>query len=80
MKVHQSGRLTCSSTGTGAILNQPLIVAAFLERQYGGAHGALTAHGGQAHDIRHAAQLQHFALANEALVVEVQAQLQIAGI
>lgn len=72
--------LTCSGAGTGAILSSPLIDAAVPQRHYGGAQPALTPQAGHAQYIRHAAQLQHFALANEALVVDMQSQLQFARI
>lgn len=72
--------LTCTGVGTSAILCQTLIVTVVLERQNCGTHPTLAPQAGKAHDVSAAAQLEHFALANEALVIDVDAQLQVARI
>lgn len=72
--------LTCTGVGTSAILCQTLIVTVVLERQNCGTHPTLAPQAGKAHDVRAAAQLEHFALANEALVIDVDAQLQVARV
>lgn len=76
----RNSELTSTGAGTSAILCQTLIVAVVLERQNGGTHSALAPQDGQAHDVGTAAQLEHLALANEALVIDVDAQLQVARV
>jgi len=63
----------------GSVLSESLLGAGIPERQDGGPYPALPPNGCQSHDVRRAAELQHFALADEPLVVQVESQVQVAG-
>jgi len=73
------GQLTWLAGDAGSVLGEPLLGAGVLERQDGGPHPALPPHRRQSHDVRRAPELQHLALADEPRVVQVEAQLQVAG-
>lgn len=62
----------------GTVFGEALVKSGILQGQDGGADPALPPDIRQVHDVRAAAQFQHLTLADESLVFEWQAQLQVA--